>query len=134
VEVHVVQGEGNASLVAPQTPVDDRSAHNAAAGRLGVRKSRRTKQLREAVAASGGAGHVVTSSEIDLARTKLRDVGIDAGDESCANVSVAMKLSSEGKRVACIISGAPPELRDSSAQRIDAADEHEALEAIRGLQ
>jgi cysteine synthase len=131
VQVHVVQGEGNAAIVAPESTVDDVSARGAAAGRLGVRRTRRTKQLREAIAASGGAGHVATSADIDLARTKLRDAGIDAGDESCANVSVAMKLSAQGMRVACVVSGAPPEARGQlAAARIDAADEHEAFAAI----
>ncbi|MCW2925351.1 MAG: putative Pyridoxal-phosphate dependent enzyme, partial [Thermoleophilia bacterium] len=46
VQVHVVQGEGNASLVDPGSETTDASAHGAAAGRLGVRRSRRGRELR----------------------------------------------------------------------------------------
>lgn len=134
VQVHFVQGEGNAALADPASQTTDESAHSASAGRLGVRRSRRARQLRAAIEQTGGAAHVVTAAEVAEARMRLLDEGIDVSDESAANFAVARQLADSGRRVCCIISGAPPPAADVPARRIIAADEHEALELVRAAQ
>jgi threonine dehydratase len=127
VAVHVVQGEGNAALVDSDAQVTDATAHGAAAGRLGVRRSRRARQLRRAMELTGGRGHVATSSDVKQARALLATHGIVVSDESAANVAIAQQLADSGERVCCIISGAPVGASDVAAARVNAADEHEAL-------
>jgi threonine synthase len=129
VQVHVVQGEGNAALVDPDAQVTDQSAHGAAAGRLGVRRSRRGRELRAAIEATGGAGHVATAEDVARARGLLAADGIDVSDESAANVAVAQRLADAGHHVCCVISGAPAGASGFAPERIDAADEHAALAA-----
>jgi threonine synthase len=131
VQVHVVQGEGNAALVDPASTTTDASAHGAAAGRLGVRRSRRGRELRAAIEATGGAGHVATAADVAAARELLTADGIDVSDESAANIAVARRLADAGRHVCVIISGAPAGSSGHAPERIDAADEHAALDAIR---
>ena len=130
VQVHVVQGEGNAALVDPDSTTTDQSAHGAAAGRLGVRRSRRGRELRAAIDATGGAGHVATADDVAAARELLAADGIDVSDESAANVAIARRLADEGRHPCVIISGAPAGSSGFAPHRIEAADEHEALAAV----
>jgi cysteine synthase len=132
IAVHVVQGEGNASIVAPDVEITDDSARGAAAGKLGVRHSRRAERLRAAIDATGGRGWVVNDLGVERGRALLQDHGIDISSESAANAFVAEQLVNDGQRVACIVSGSPPPARSSRAARvIHAKDEWEALEALR---
>lgn len=131
VQVHVVQGEGNAALVDPDAEVTDESAHGAAAGRLGVRRSRRGRELLAAIESTGGRGHVATADDVANARELLAADGIDVSDESAANVAIARRLADAGHHVCCIVSGAPAGSSGHEPERIDAVDEHAALEAIR---
>ncbi|MCW2928876.1 MAG: threonine synthase [Thermoleophilia bacterium] len=133
VQVHIVQGEGNAALVDPDSQVTDQSAHGAAAGRLGVRRSRRGRELRAAMEATGGAGHVATAADVAAARELLVADGIDVSDESAANIAVARRLADAGRHVCCVISGAPAGSTGVPPRRIEVADEHEALAAVRSL-
>lgn len=134
IAVHFVQGEGNAGLVDPDAVASGSAAHSAAAGRLGVRRSRRAKQLQRAIAATGGRGHIATTQAVARAREELAASGIVVSDESAANLSVAHELVATGVgRVVCIISGAPPTPTGSPAQRITASDEQDALAQIRAL-
>lgn len=133
VQVHVVQGAGNAAIVAPEAAVDDASAHGAAAGRLGVRRSRRARDLMRAVEATGGAGHVATADDVAAARAQLHGDGIDVSDESAANFAIARQLADAGRTVCCIISGAPAGASGHVPPRIEAADEHAALTAVAGM-
>lgn len=131
VQVHVVQGEGNAALVDPASAITDESAHGAAAGRLGVRRSRRGRELRAAIEATGGAGHVATAADVAGARELLAAEHIDVSDESAANVAVAQRLADAGHHVCCVISGAPAGASGFAPERVEAADEHQALAEIR---
>ncbi|MBC7460486.1 MAG: PLP-dependent lyase/thiolase [Thermoleophilia bacterium] len=133
VEVHVVQGEGNAAIVEPDAAIDDASAHGAAAGRLGVRRSRRARDLMRAVEATGGAGHVVSAADVAAARAQLRRDDIDVSEESAANFAIARQLANAGRTVCCIISGAPARASGHQPPRIIAADEHDALETVAGM-
>lgn len=133
VQVHFVQGEGNAALADPESSTTDTSAHAASAGRLGVRRSRRARQLHAAIAKTGGRGHVASVSDVAAAHATLRAEGIDVSDESAANYAVARQLADAGRRVVCVISGAPPQPAGEPARRIDAVDEHAALALVRDL-
>jgi threonine synthase len=126
----VVQGAGNAGIVAPDAAVSDASAHGAAAGRLGVRRSRRGRELMRAVDLTGGAGHVATEADVAAARLQLHSSGIEVSDESAANFAVSRQLADAGRVVCCIISGAPARATGHEPVRITAADEHEALAAV----
>ena len=133
-QVHFVQGEGNAALVQPDAAITDASAHSAAAGRLGVRRSRRARELIRAIEATGGRGHVASSNDVADARRELLEAGIDVSDETAANYAVARQIAAEhpNQSVLCVISGAPPSSRPGHAARhIRAVDEHEALELVR---
>lgn len=131
VQVHFVQGEGNAALADPTAAVTDASAHAASAGRLGVRRSRRARQLRTAIERTGGSGHVASAADVAAARAALLAQGIDVSDESAANYAIARQLAGAGRRVVCVISGAPPQAESAPARRIVAADEHDALAQLR---
>ena len=133
IQVHVVQGEGNTGLVAPEREITDQGAHGAAAGRLGVRRSRRGRELRAAIDATGGAGHVATAADVAAARELLAADGIDVSDESAANLAVARRLADEGRHPVVIVSGAPAGTTGSAPTRVDASDEHEALDQVRQL-
>lgn len=133
IAVHVVQGEGNAAIVEPDAPIDDASAHGAAAGRLGVRRSRRARQLRTAMAATGGEGHVASAADVASARELLRADGIDVSDESAANIAVARRLADAGHHPCCIISGAPAATSGYVPPRIVAIDEHDALASVQAV-
>ncbi len=128
IQVHVVQGEGNAALVDPDSTTTDQSAHGAAAGRLGVRRSRRGRELRAAIDATGGAGHVATEADVVAARELLVADGIDVSDESAANVAVARRLADAGRHPCVIVSGSPAGSSGFAPRRIEADDEHAALE------
>ncbi len=130
VQVHVVQGAGNAALVDPGSTTTDESAHGAAAGRLGVRRSRRGRELRAAIEATGGAGHVATAADVASARELLAVDGIDVSDESAANIAIARRLADEGRHPCVIISGAPAGSSGYAPHRIEAGDEHEALALV----
>lgn len=131
VGLHVVQGEGNAGLVAPETEITSVSAHTAAAGRLGVRRSRRGDALRLAIRDRGGNGWVVDDSEVSRGRLYFQAAGINVSDESAANFAVAHQLATEGRRVVCIVSGAPaPESDSSPLATIHAVDEFAALDEL----
>ncbi len=133
-QVHFVQGEGNAALVNPESQITDASAHKAAAGRLGIRHSRRARALREAIEATGGRGHAVAAGDVDRMREVFRAKGIDdVGNESCANLAVALELADQGLNVISVVSGAPPVAAEVSARVIEALDEHEALVEIDAL-
>lgn len=131
VQVHVVQGEGSTGLVAPEREITDQGARSAAAGRLGVRRSRRGRELRAAIEATGGAGHVATAADVDAARELLAADGIHVSDESAANVAVARRLADGGRHPCVIVSGAPAGASGREPRRVHAADEHEALAAVR---
>jgi threonine synthase len=134
--VHFVQGEGNDALVHPDAVITDRSAHGAAAGRLGVRRSRRARELARAIAATGGRGHVVSAVEVAAAQQELAAWQVSVSEESAANLVVAQRLlrAEPDSVVACVISGAPPAPRGvAHARRIMAVDEHEALAAVRSI-
>lgn len=134
--VHFVQGEGNDALVNPGAEITDASAHGAAAGRLGVRRSRRSRQLDRAIRSTGGSGHVASQQDVVRAQEALRALGIDVSEESGANYAVAQRICAAhpGERVVCIISGAPPRPRpDAHPQRIDADDEHHARTQVAEL-
>ena len=133
IAVHVVQGEGNAAIVAPDAELSDASAHSAAAGRLGVRRSRRARQLMRVIEATGGRGHVATADDVAESRDLLLADGIDVSDESAANLAVARRLADEGHKVCCIISGAPASVGGLPKHVIHASDEHEALALVRPL-
>jgi len=133
VQVHVVQGEGNTGLVAPERAITDQGAHGAAAGRLGVRRSRRGRELRAAIEATGGAGHVATAADVAAARELLAADGIHVSDESAANVAVARRLADAGHHPCVIISGAPAGSNGQLPARFEAADEHVALEHVRAV-
>lgn len=128
-----VQGEGNAALADPTSNTTDASAHAAAAGRLGVRRSRRARQLSTIVAATGGRGVVASHGARDRARALMLEHGVQAGDESCANVAVALDLAASGQRIACVLSGSPATARRDRmpAARMTAVDEHDALAQVR---
>lgn len=131
VAVHFVQGEGNAALADPDSQVSDQSARGAAAGRLGVRHSRRSRQLLAAIAGTGGSGHVVSAERVAEARLALLAEDIEVSDESAANYAVALELAATGARVACVISGAPPTAATvPPARMLHADDEHDALEQL----
>ncbi len=130
VQVHVVQGEGNTGLVAPEREITDQGAHGAAAGRLGVRRSRRGRELRAAIEATGGAGHVASEADVSQARELLAADGIDVSDESAANVAVARRLADEGRHPCVIVSGSPAGSSGFAPHRIEADDEREALAAV----
>jgi threonine synthase len=127
IEVHVVQGEGNASIVVPDAEITDASAHGAAAGRLGVRRSRRARQLMRAIEATGGAGHVASAADVTAGRNFLVELEIEVSDESAANVAIARQMTAAGRTVCCIISGAPAPKGGAPAHVITATDEHDAL-------
>jgi threonine synthase len=131
IQVHVVQGEGNTGLVAPERAITDDGARAAAAGRLGVRRSRRGRELRAAIEATGGAGHVATDADVAAARGLLAADGIEVSDESAANVAVARRLADAGHHPCVVISGAPAGSSGAAPRRIEAVDEHEALAAVR---
>lgn len=133
IAVHVVQGDGNASIVAPDAVVSDASARSAAAGRLGVRRSRRAKQLMRVIEATGGRGHVATSEDVEASRELLAIDGIDVSDESAANLAVARRLADDGHHVCCVISGAPSGVGGRPKHVIHARDEREALAHVRPL-
>ena len=130
VQVHVVQGEGSTGLVAPEREITDQGAHGAAAGRLGVRRSRRGRELRAAIDATGGDGHVASADDVSRARELLAADGIDVSDESAANVAVAQRLADDGRHPCVIVSGSPAGSSGFSPHRIEADDEHEALTAL----
>ena len=125
VQLHFVQGEGNAQLAAPASAGDipDTANSPAAAGRLGVRRSRRGDQLLEVVAATGGLGWVASHDDVAQARTRLIELGIESGDESAANLAIASRLVEQGRKVACIISGAPPHPTSTGPLRVVHADD-----------
>ncbi|MCW2950085.1 MAG: Pyridoxal-5-phosphate-dependent protein beta subunit [Thermoleophilia bacterium] len=133
IAVHVVQGAGNTGIVAPDAPIDDASAHAAAAGRLGVRRSRRAREVMRAVTRTGGAGHVVTAAEVAAAREQLHRDGIVVSDESAGNFAVARQLANVGHTVCCIISGAPAQATGSRPPRVEADNEHDALTTVCAL-
>lgn len=135
VQVHVVQGEGNAALVDPASAVTDDSAHSAVAGRLGVRHSRLGDRMTAAISATGGRGWVVDQSAVRDGRALLAGEGIDASDESAANAFVASQLLRQGLRVACIVSGAPPRRRmgSAAARVLEVEDEWAALDEVRPM-
>lgn len=133
IQVHIVQGEGNAAIVEPELQTTDESAHNAAAGRLGVRRSRRAKPLLKAIAKTGGKGHVVSIDEVMYARELLDEEGIIVSDESAANVVVARRLADEGLSVCCVISGAPAPSGGRPRHVVQVNDELEALNQVRML-
>ena len=133
VAVHFVQGEGNAALADPAVAVTDETAHVAAAGRLGVRRSRRGPAMLAAVEATGGRGHVASAVDVAQARALLASDAIEVSDESAANLAVALRLADEGLRVACLISGSPPPPVDVPARLVQVADERQALEVLRKL-
>lgn len=130
IQVHVVQGEGNAALVDPQSQTTDASAHGAAAGRLGVRRSRRGRELRAAMEATGGSGHVATAEDVAAARALLALDEIDVSDESAANLAVARRLADAGRHPCVVISGSPAAGSGHAPPVIDAADEQSALVAV----
>lgn len=133
-QVHFVQGEGNAALVHPDALITDASAHGAAAGRLGVRRSRRARELSRAIEITGGRGHVASRTDVDNARSEMMNAGIIVSEESAANLAVAKRLAAlhADQRVLCVISGAPPKARPGHvARRMQAADEHEALARLK---
>jgi threonine synthase len=131
VQVHVVQGEGNTGLVAPEREITDSGARSAAAGRLGVRRSRRGRELRAAIEATGGAGHVATDADVATARELLAADGIDVSDESAANLAVARRLADAGRHPVVIVSGAPAGSGGAVPDVVEAVDEHVALDAVR---
>lgn len=134
VRIHVVQGEGNAGLVDPKSHISDDSAHSAAAGRLGVRRSRRARELRAAIELSGGRGWVSTASDVASAHARFLHAGISVSDESAANDAVARQLVNEGNRVVCIVSGAPPlQSHDKPQRTLRVDNEAEAIEQLQGL-
>jgi threonine synthase len=139
VPVVFVQGEGNAAMADPQSRVTDASAHGAAAGRLGVRRSRRARQLRESIAATGGRGAVATLAEVEAARERAAATGLDLHDESAANLAEALRLADElpgvspARPIVCVLSGAPASSRPGRARRVEVADEFAAVDAVRSL-
>lgn len=130
IQVHVVQGEGNTGLVAPEREITDAGAHGAAAGRLGVRRSRRGRELRAAIKATGGAGHVATDADVDAARELLVADGIVVSDESAANIAIGRQLADAGHHPCVLLCGAPAGSSGVEPTRIEAADEHEALRLV----
>ncbi|MCZ4497058.1 MAG: hypothetical protein JWM25_1643, partial [Thermoleophilia bacterium] len=110
--------------------IDDASAHGAAAGRLGVRRSRRTRQLLAAIEATGGRGHVASAADVAEARTLLTADGIDVSDESAANIAIARRLADAGAEVCCIVSGSPAAATGHEPERLLAADEQAALALV----
>lgn len=132
IQIHFVQGEGNAALADPSSQITDASAHGAAAGRLGVRRTRRGRQLLAAIETTGGRGHVASADDVAAGRATLLGMNIDVSDESAANITVAQRLIAAGHAVCCIISGAPPgpSPDGSHARQITARDEHDALAQI----
>lgn len=134
VAVHFVQGAGNAALADPGSTTDTAAARGAAAGRLGVRRSRRARQLTEAIARSGGRPHVVDARGVAAGRALLESDGIVVSDESAANMWVAAELARSGTaRVACLVSGAPRGASPHRPRRVAAIDEHAAVELLRPL-
>ena len=132
-QVHVVQAEGSTGIVRPAEPITTAAVRSAPAGRLGVRRSRLARQVMEAIAVHGGRGHVVDAERVAQAHEQLRSNGIVVSDESAANLAVSEELVSEGLRVVCVISGAPPAGGNGPARIITAEDEFAALEAVRPL-
>lgn len=129
VQLHVVQGEGNAGIVG-DAATD--SGLGAAAGGLGVRRSRRAQHVRAQIERSGGRGWVVTAEQVAQGREWLMDAGIVAGDESAANYWVSRQLAGQGHRVVCVLSGAPPVPRPGHRAQVQTvADEWEAVEYLR---
>lgn len=133
--LHVVQGEGQSGIVAPNIEITAVEARSAAAGRLGVKKSRRGRAVRTAIERSGGAGHVVSIDEISTLRGIDTSGGLILSDESAANLEVGRKLRRLGHHPCVVLSGAPAQAVQSSPEagrpiRIKAHDEHEALERV----
>lgn len=131
VQLHVVQGEGNAGIVNSAATPSSATSQQAAAGRLGVRASARAEELRSLVAATGGRGHVADAHDVQVGRDLLIAEGIEVGEESAANAWAAMRLVEEGMRVIAIASGAPPAPWGTPLRVLSAIDEHDALRQVR---
>ncbi|MCW2955837.1 MAG: hypothetical protein JWO69_706, partial [Thermoleophilia bacterium] len=101
---------------------------------LGVRRSRRTRELLAAIAATGGTGHVASATDVASARLLLEADGIDVSDESAANVAVARRIADQldaaPGTVCCLVSGSPAAASGHVPPSIEATDEHAALAAV----
>ncbi len=77
------------------------------AGRLGVKNTRRKKEIINLIKSSGGSGIYVKSEEIERAKDILNQNQIYTSAEGCASFAGVLKIDKENKfkKVACILSG-----------------------------
>lgn len=135
--VQFVQGSGNAAIAEQlgAEAVNETADTAVAAGRLGVRHSRRSSAVCEAVTATGGRGWIVSPGQAEEVSVEAARHGVVLSVESAANLCVARARAESGRRVVCIVSGSPPQSRNKiGVHTIDAADEFIALEALAAMQ
>ncbi len=87
------------------------------AGKLGIKNTRRKKEIIELIKFSGGSGIYVNENETKAAKVILEENGIYTSSEGCASFAAVIKTGKKNKfnEIVCILSG---KLR-SRAGRID---------------
>ena len=80
-------------------------------GKLGIKNTRRKKEILELIKLSGGSGVYVNEDEIEKAKNILENNKIYTSLEGCASFAGVMKASGKNKfdKVVCVLSG---KLRD----------------------
>ncbi len=97
---------------------------NYQAGKLGIKNTRRKKEILELIKLSGGSGIYVNEDETEKAKKILENNKIFTSPEGCASFAGVMKVSEKNKfdKVVCILSG---KLRDKIGE-IDGSGIYEA--------
>ncbi|MCK5475106.1 MAG: pyridoxal-phosphate dependent enzyme [Candidatus Pacebacteria bacterium] len=103
------------------------------AGRLGVKNTRRKKEILELIKLSGGSGIYVSDEEIDKAKNILENNNIYTSFEGCASFAGIKTVTEKNKfnKVVCILSGKLREKTDKiDESRIYKAENFEEVDEI----
>lgn len=105
---------------------------NSLAGRLGIKNTRRQKDILEIISKTSGQGVYVENSEIESAQKILLQNDLMTSWEGCASFAGLMKIQEEKKfkKAVCVLSGKLREGRTPSVSGIYAAETFEEIDKI----
>ncbi|MBU4361030.1 pyridoxal-phosphate dependent enzyme, partial [Patescibacteria group bacterium] len=126
--------EGNIAELFLTSVSNYRKENNA--GRMGVKNTRRKKEILDLIKSSGGSGIYVNNKEIESAKDILNQNKIYTSTEGCASFAGVLKINKENKfkKVVCVLSGkARGEIGEIEESRIYKAENFDEVDEIINL-
>lgn len=130
-QMYAVQSGGITSAITDKNlPAENNES--ILAGKLGIKNTRRQKEILEIIAKTDGGGVYITNSEIELAREILFENNLSTSWEGCASFAGFMKIHKEKhfRRAVCVLSGKFREEKNADASGIYEAESFEDVDKI----